>query len=96
MFNNFSSYYLQLYADDYMFPCSRNLISLHMLNTLGPSRVLYAERLAPCHRVFLKDASPSHMPVTWECQSELLKGAPTSVQGGREAGRKKKRDFIPF
>lgn len=49
MFNNFSSYYLWLYAGDYMFPCSQKLIRLHMTNTLGPSRVLRAEWLAPCH-----------------------------------------------
>lgn len=76
MFNNFFSYYLQICADDDMFCCSQNWISLHMLNALGPSRVLCAEWLAPCHRVFLKDDSPSHMPVTWEHRSEVLTGAP--------------------
>lgn len=66
MCNNFSSYYLQIYADDYTLLCSQSLISLHMLNTLGPSRGLCAERLALCHQVFLKEASPMHIAVTWE------------------------------
>lgn len=82
MFNNFLSYYLQICADDYMFCCSQNWISLHMLNALGPSRVLCAEWLAPCHRVFLKDDSPSHMPVTWEHRSEVLTGAPVEEWPG--------------
>lgn len=87
MFNNFSSYYLQLYADDYMFPCSQNLISLRVLSTSGPSRVLCAERLASCHHIFLEEADPSHTPATWEHQSELLKGAPTGEwPGDRERG----------
>lgn len=98
-FNNFSSYYLQLYADDYMFPCSQSLISLHMLNTLGPSRGLCAERLALCHHVFLKEASPAHIPATWEPQSELLKGAPMGQWPGdicpwRKGSREKEKEGL--
>lgn len=57
------------YMQTIMFPCSQNLISLHMLNTLGTSRVLCVEWLATYHQDFLKEASPSQVPAAWEHES---------------------------
>lgn len=81
-----------------MFPCSQNLISFHMLNTLGASRVLCVEWLATYHQDFLKEASPSHVPVTWEHDSwDLLKVAlvgewPGHVCPGRKGTGGKKEN----
>lgn len=57
------------YMQTIMFPCSQNLISLHMLNTLGTSMVLCVEWLATYHQDFLKEASPSQVPAAWEHES---------------------------
>lgn len=86
------------YMQMIMFPSSQNLISLHMLNTLGTSRGLCVEWLATCHQDFLKEASPSHVPVTWEHQSWVLLRVspvgkwPGDICPGRKWSRRKEKE----
>lgn len=98
MFNNLSSYYLQLHANVYMLPCSQNLISLHILNTLRSSKVL-CQNGWPCVTRLVWERPVPHTyqwlgSISQSCWRVLQweSGQRMSVRGGRESGRN--RDFI--